>query len=109
PTANEFGRGRGRGVRCPVRVGSKPSPNHGITNGCPSGRTVKQRTGSGTTLCLSVQSGQGLAQAQGLALIEAETLGYHGCPQSQDGRSVDGNGSGGHVAGEAHGATPSKS
>jgi hypothetical protein len=41
---------------------------------------------------LGVQSGYGLAQAQGLSLIETEVLSYHGHPQGQNWRSVDGDG-----------------
>ena len=38
---------------------------------------------------LGVQSGDGLAQGQGLVFIESDTLGDHGCSQSHDWRSFD--------------------
>src|SRR5262249_49860804 len=47
---------------------------------------------------LGVQPGQGLAQGQGLVLIEAAVLGDHGCPQGKDRHSVDRDGSGSHAS-----------
>src|SRR6516165_1343847 len=56
-------------------------------------------------LGLGVQPGQRLAQGQGLVLVKAEALGDHGCPQGQDWRSVDRDGSG-HGASTQPGLLP---
>jgi hypothetical protein len=49
-------------------------------------------------LGLGIQPGHGLAQGQGLVLVETEALGDHGCPQGQDRGTVDGNGSRSHTS-----------
>src|SRR5579864_7507288 len=51
-----------------------------------------------SALGLGVQTGHCSTQGKSLVLSEAEALGNHGCPQGQDRRSVDGDGSSRHAS-----------